>query len=314
MEPEDAAGLSACIKRCYGDSYPKRIMYDPAALAEKVQQRGYNGVVAVADGSVIGHIGFSWPDPRATAVEAGTTVVDPDYRGGGLMRRLSELLRHNIVADGAYGFIHFPTTAHAVMQKASLRSGGCETGIMLAYLPPEARDLEIGGSGEDRLAVTVVYEPLSEAPVRAVYLPERYADLIAGFADHLRLERRSAGPSVIPAGPTAIRSISEAYRKLERWSVDHIGDDFDVAVQSRLAAGDARLIHVDLGMDQPALNLAVEVLKATGFAFAAWMPGWGQSDVLRLQILKQSSQGELHPSLESPAANALAALIRSELH
>ncbi len=53
----------------------------------------------------------------------------------GLKGRLGLALGEVLVSEGAVGFIHFPTTAHPVMQRALLSAGGRETGVMLAYLP-----------------------------------------------------------------------------------------------------------------------------------------------------------------------------------
>ena len=313
MEPTDAAGLSACIRRCYGISYPKRVMYEPVALAEWVRSRVYNGVVATVGADIIGHIGYNRPNLAATVVEAGTTVVDARYRGAGLMGRLASVLRANIIADNASGFVHYPTTAHTVMQKASLQSGGCETGVMLAYLPSEARDLTIGGSGEDRLAVTVVYEPLVEAPARKIFLPDRYHELISDFAKHLQLRRTFTSVLTASTGETKVRRITDMNGTLERFTVEHIGNDFTDVILAAKANSDASLIHVDLMMNQPEIDHAVEALLEAGFAYSAWLPGWNESDALRLQLPKNPTTSELHPTLYSSPANDIVALIRGEL-
>ena len=313
MEPADAAGLSACIRRCYGDSYPKRVMYEPFALAEQVRSRGYNGVVAIAGADIVGHIGYNRPNPAATVVEAGTTVVDASHRGAGIMGRLASVLRENIIADDALGFVHYPTTAHTVMQKASLQSGGCETGVMLAYLPSEARDLTIGGSGQDRLAVTVVYQPLVEAPAREIFLPDHYHDLIAKFSKHLQLQRTFNKAPTELAGETKIWRTADMNGNLERLTVEYIGKDIADVVASATAHSDASLIHVDLTMNRPEIGHAVEALQAAGFAFCAWLPGWNESDVLRLQLPKDPTINELHPILHSRPAEDIVALIQSEM-
>lgn len=313
LDPVDAVGLSACIQRCYGDSYPKRIMYQPEALAEVIRTHTYNGVVALAGADVVGHIGFSWPNPAASVVEAGTTVVDSNHRGGGLMGRLVAVLGKDIVAAGAVGLVHFPTTAHTVMQKASLQSGGRETGVMLAFMPPEARDIAFGSAGVDRLAVTAVYQPLVEAPATEIYFPKRYRDLIVGLADQLQLRRSSAGAFAAPCGPTQIHTNSDEHRKAQNLTIERIGHDLADAVAEAIQGSQSTLIQVDLNMDEPQIDFATETLRAAGFAFSAWLPGWSRSDVLRFQLPKSATEGELHPTLLSDAANDLAALIRREL-
>ena len=313
MTPGDAQGVSECIVRCYGDAYPKRVMYRPEEVAMLVRSRAYNGVVAASGAEVVGHIGFTWPTSASTVVEAGTTVVDPGFRGQGLMGRLGLALGEVLVAEGAVGFIHFPTTAHPVMQRASLSAGGRETGVMLAYLPAETRDNAIGAVGEERLAVTVVYQPVLKAPAQGIYLPRRYGGLIQEFADGLQLSRSAAGPDRTPDGESQLGSAFDASRGLLRISVDRIGADLATAVSSVVRTHAAGLVHVDLPMNDPAISHAVEELRRASFAFAAWLPGWADHDVLRLQYVASPSDGELSPSLFSPDAKALLALIRAEL-
>ena len=313
IQPADAAGLCACIQRCYGETYPKRVMYEPVVLAEQVRSRVYNGVVATAGATIVGHIGYRRPNPAATIVEAGTTVVDANYRGAGLMGRLASVLRETIIAEHASGFIHYPTTAHTVMQKASLQSGGCETGIMLAYLPSDARDLTIGGTGTDRLAVTVVYEPLAIAPAREVFLPDRYHDLIAGFTNQLQLRRTFTSVRTELTGQTKVRRTVDMNGDIDRLAFAHIGKDFADILGSAMANGSTRLVHVDLAMDRLELQHAVDALRAAGFAFCAWLPGWDGGDVLRFQLIRNPTTNELNPKLYSAPANDIGALVRTEL-
>jgi hypothetical protein len=90
MISADSVGLSDCIRRCYGNGYANRLMYEPTVLAEQLSSRPYRGVVAVRGTDVVGHIGYNFPTPSATVVEAGTTVVDPAHRGAGLLGQLAQ--------------------------------------------------------------------------------------------------------------------------------------------------------------------------------------------------------------------------------
>lgn len=313
LEPADTPGLGQLIERCYGDAYPKRVMYESDELADLVRSRRHRGVVAVSGDDIVGHMSFTWPNPGATVVEAGTTVVDPDSRGKGLMNRLALALAEELVADGATGFVHFPTTAHPVMQKASLSAGGKETGILIAYLPPGLQEPGRGEAGEDGLAVTVVYQPVVEAPAQRLYVPTRYADLILGFAGGLGLSRDAAEGSDPTTDETHLKRTLDPQRKLEQIRVERIGRDIPDSISSILQERNARVIHLDLPMNDPGINYAVEGLRPLGFGFAAWLPGWARHDVLRLQQIEAASEGELSPALHSPDAGTLMCLIRQEL-
>lgn len=313
ITPSDTEGVTALVGRCYGDAYPKPVMYRPDELAGLVASGEHGGAVAIAGDRVIGHMAYTWPSPGATVVEAGTTVVDPEWRGKGLMSRLAFALAELLVADGAVGFVHFPTTAHTVMQKASLSAGGRETGIMLAYLPADGRGPGTDGPEDSRLAVTVVYQPVVEAPAREIFLPDRYAGLLSGIAAALGLSRNTAGPLISPEAESRLEQRFEASRALERVSVERIGDELDGRVVEILDGSPARLVHVDLRMDDPGIDWAVERLRPLGFAFAAWLPGWTDCDVLRLQRLADPSEAELSPTLHSSEARSLMELVEEEI-
>jgi hypothetical protein len=299
VTPADAPVVTACLVRCYGDAYPKRWMYDAADLSARLADGRYRGVVATATGTVVGHIGFTRPGPAATVVQAGTTIVDPAHRRGGLMTRMAALLSEQIVAGGAAGFVHFPTTAHQVMQRASLRGGGCETGVLVGYLP-------------GRLAVTAVYQPLAPAPPQAVHLPARYADLIAGLVQQAGLARttRAWAP---PAGDTHRTRGTDAGRGLARIALHRIGADVAAALAAELSTVDEPLVHVDLPLHEPGVDAAVTALRGERFAFGAWLPGWAGHDVLRMQRLRDATPAELAPDLYSAPAKRMMAGIRREL-
>ncbi len=313
MTPADAQGVSDCITRCYGDAYPKRVMYRPDELAALIGSRAHNGVVATAGSGVVGHIGFTWPTSESAVVEAGTTVVDPSCRGIGLMGRLALALVEVLAGEGAAGFIHFPTTAHPVMQRASLSAGGRETGVMVAYLPAPTRDLAMGAPTDDRVAVTVVYQPVLKAPAQSIYLPGRYGAMILGLADGLGLSRSAARTSRPPTGESRIERARDAFPRARanhgrshRSGHRHRGDRRgDEQRRGARAPGSPD--------ERPRDRRRRRAPPPSSFAFAAWLPGWAGHDVLRLQHVVAPSAAELSPSLFSSDAGILMTMIRAEL-
>lgn len=313
IRPDDAPMITQLVERCYADGYHKDVMYRPDELAGMIRSGSHNGVVAEAEGMVVGHMAYLWPNENATVVEAGITVVDPGWRGKGIMGRLAVAMGEMLAAGGAIGFVHYPTTAHEVMQRASLSSGGRETGIMLAFLPPETRDHSIAEGGDQRLAVTVVYQPILKSKPQAIFVPGRFEELLLGLAEELGLERTAAQPLRDPAGDTLLEVSPDASPGLEHIRVARIGTDVADRVTSSLAESDARVVHVDLPMNDPGIDYAAGQLKPAGFAYSAWLPCWDGHDVLRLQRIAEPSPLELNPSLFSPEAGFLMEVIRPDL-
>jgi hypothetical protein len=52
--------------------------------------------------------------------------------------QLAIKLHELALRSGFSSHIQYPTTAHSVMQKASVSYGGAETGVMLAYIGTES--------------------------------------------------------------------------------------------------------------------------------------------------------------------------------
>ena len=180
LEQEDAFELSALFRRCYGETYGSSVFYDPAALVELINKQELISAVATKGQHLIGHIGITPRHPGSIVCETGNTVVDPNARGQGVLLRLGVALHELAKRMGYVAYLHYPTTAHETMQRASVAYGGKETGVMLAYVP-EATDAKVGGRQAGRIAATVAYQPLTAPPVRNVILPQRYHDVISSF-------------------------------------------------------------------------------------------------------------------------------------
>ncbi len=155
--------MVACFRRCYGDTYPSDDFYDVARLTQRIESGSLRSVVAIVDDTLVGHTGLTVRHPGANAIEAGNTVVDPACRGQGLLGPMAAALTDLCLAQRYLGYVHYPTTAHEIMQKASVRGGGVETGVMLDYIPAETEYRGID-QGIGRLAATVVYQPLTPSP------------------------------------------------------------------------------------------------------------------------------------------------------
>ncbi len=289
LEPGDAEGLVACFRRCYGETYPNEDFYDAATLRQAIETGRLRSVVAVADdGLLVGHTGITARFDGANVIEAGNTVVDPAMRGHGLLTKMGAALHGLCHRSGYGGFVHYPTTAHEVMQRVSVSNKGVETGIMLAYIPAET-DYRAFDSNTGRLAATIAYQPLSPLADRAVVFPNRYEELLAELYDAAELPRGHA-PSG-PAAPQSIVSVDHRRRRgLIHLSVQKIGLDLASAVEAGLRVEPAvtpavAVMHVDLPLDDPAINVGVETLVEQGFFYAGLLPEFGPGDVIRLQRL-----------------------------
>lgn len=322
LRVSDCPGLTACLLRCYGDGYYKKSLYDAPHTAALVQGGHYAGVVALLDGQMIGHIGLTRAMPNAIVFEAGTTIVDERFRGAGVMGQMAGGIRQWLLAQGAVGFMHFPTTAHTVMQRVSLVHGACETGVLVACIPSSMRDSALGGPLGQRLCVTAVYQPLAASASQDIYLPESYAAMILDWAQQLGLFRvrvDSARPSEVhgstqlQASQTLMASQFDAARGIVSVAVHCCGADLAQRVYETPQWYDGAIFHVDLPLNDPGTPAAVHALRTKGFVFGAWLPGWKGHDVLRMQRVVDATASELAPQLYSEPAKSLMGLVLREM-
>lgn len=315
LSPADAPALKACFERCYGTSYVVGDFYNVGALKTRIEQGRLRSIISVADsGEIVGHMGLSLRHEGAKTVDAGNTIVDPRFRGRHLVARLGVALSEMCRDQGFYGYHHYPTTAHPIMQKLSVSSGGIETGLMLEYIPSgtEYREFEGAPSGE-RLAVTVVYQPLNPAPSRALYLPPEYDHLLRAVIEKSDLHRTIVSeaaqkPMRVPG--SSIRVVNDPRRGLFRLECPSLGEDLFDRVDVALSETDADVVQIDLPLHDPLPARLIREMRKRQFVFCAWMPEYFEGDILRLQRLPRAAFRR--PEIVNPGAQAIAEFIVHE--
>jgi len=316
LVPEDAFELSALFSRCYGETYGTPVFYDVTALTSLIDQQGLISVVAAKGQQILGHMGITVRHLGSKVCETGNTVVDPNARGQGLLLRLGAGLHALVLRKDYAAYIHYPTTAHEIMQRASVAYGGKETGVMLAYVP-DTTDSKLEDKKFGRLAATVAYQPLSPLPLKEVILPERYRVVIASIYENLSLDRRV----MKPLESSYRSSISDGARIIEHYSLQRGLLHMFVATQcSDIASKVSALIkkyqpiitHVDLPLDNPDIDVLIESLRELGFFFSALLPEFADTDLLRLQAIRSLTPSDFELNLINEDAINLGDFIRND--
>jgi hypothetical protein len=314
LEIDDASALTDLFHRCYGDTYGTRMFYDPPALTDAIRNGRLRSVVAVEDAQIVGHTGITVVHPQSLVCETGNTVVDPAMRGRGLLKELGAGLSGRVRREGFAGYLHYPTTAHEIMQHSSVRGGGVETGLMLAYVP-DTTDYKGVQTRTGRIAATVAYQPFGPAPHRAVHVPDRYRDLIAGFYENIEYDRVMVKESLLWDANTELQAVSKSARGLVQFLVISAASDVVTSLLSRIRneAADAAVIHVDLPMDCSWVEEVVEQLvNLHGFVFCSLLPEFQRCDLLRLQLLPNAVPADYSPDLVNTGALDILKLICGE--
>ena len=311
LKAGDALAISACFRRVYGESYANEIFYDVERLADALVAGTLCSIGAVSEsGQIVGHMAMT-VYPSARYAELGNTVVDPAARGEGLAWQIGSALTAWAIEKGYEGYLHYPTTDHHIMQQQSVKRG-FETGLMLGYIPAETDGQVSNSSSPLRGAATIVFEPLlSLTHTETSVLPERFAQLIREMARACGVSRHwGAAAQTSDLEPSSRTRVSEfAKRDLARLDVERVGRDFEEIVEAFSLLSHA-CKQVDFRLIDDSIQYGTELASELGFIFCGWMPGYRESDVLRLQSV--DGRSDLNPGVVNPVGQQLSERLRQE--
>ncbi len=316
--PGDANAIVGLFNRVYGDSYANELFYDAPGISSLMHAGQLFCVGAIDRDQLIAHMAMNRTGELSTP-ELGNTVVDPDFRGGGLAWKVGAVLTELCRSRGHGGYLHFPTTDHHIMQRQSVKQG-FETGLMLGYIPLETHG-QVGEKNKTRRsAATIVYEPISKAPQRGqrVFVPGCYQALLHDIVGVSGMPRIVERCSAVNAGENSVADLKIMQRRgLLRLTFQRVAQNAVELIRQLVTAQlpgdlDVPCRQIDLRMDDPGIEFATREAQKQGFVFSGWLPGFLGVDVLRLQSVARS-QTELAPSLENATAKKILAAIISEL-
>jgi hypothetical protein len=92
-------------------------------------------VGALVGGRVVGHLGTRVPISGDSVADTIAGMVDPDYRGLGLMSAMGGRMGADYDRLGIVALRHIATGAHDRTQRSIAASGGVATGVLLGHIP-----------------------------------------------------------------------------------------------------------------------------------------------------------------------------------
>ena len=295
MRPDDSVDLARCVYRCYGYTYANGDVYFPDKVREFLESGLLVSHVALSpDDEIIGHVAIRKESPGALIGERGQAVVDPRYRGHGLLNKLIKAVVDHARDIGMYGNYSEAVTVHTFSQKAALSIGARETGALLGFTPATMLFKKIQEEDkQQRQAAVLLYTRINEEPWRDVYPPLHHQAVIRRICERNNLRRNVMNAldvkepaAVPPSSQVDVRVQTEASRAF--MLVVQYGADLEELVKFRLRELCLRkidCIYIDLPLSHPATPKFCASLEMLGFFFAGVIPEMSEGDVLRLQYL-----------------------------
>ena len=172
----DEVAISQLIYKNYGYTYFKDIFYFPEKIAKK-EGKDIHSIVAEIEGRIVGHFALVMV-PNSNTAEIGIAVVDPDFKGLGIMKAMFERLIQKAKELGLDALFGEAITFHPYSQKANARFGFCTSALQLGEVHQMVRLKGHKYPFRDRRGATVVEYKLFKKEPKSLFLPKRYKEII----------------------------------------------------------------------------------------------------------------------------------------
>ena len=292
----DGVAFARCMYSVYGYSYVEAV-YFPERVKSLIDQGLLLSFVAVTpDGEVVGHQGVKKESPQARVANICMGAVDPRFRGRKLFEQLKEMAVVALRKQGLLGVHIEAVTLHPFSQRANIKAGGRESGMLLAHVPRgfEFKSIKNGAAlGDERQTAVLYYNPVNAAPHRSVHLPEHHREMIERIYAHVGVDRSTATPD-----PRAMEALVEAAEidvdvipsyGMATIAVRTPGRDLASLVRAQLEElkfGKIDVIYLDIGLNAASTPQLVRECEALGFSFCGVYPEKHKDgDLLRLHYL-----------------------------
>ncbi len=287
MAAEDAEAVSRCAWSAYRYSHPFEPIYKPALLRELNASEDLFSHVAIDEkGSIFGHVALVAGDSDIASGEMALAFVDPRYRGGGTLNRLSESLVDFARTQNMDGVFVNAVTSHIYSQKSAAKMG-FNTTCLLLFAVKDLCFQEIREGGAERESLIHAFLPLEKRPQAKLYPPKHHRGMIEKIYQGLGEEH------VYEECAVSIPLETLLHARADRYATGHIRvHEYgkNAALDVRHALRDlcqqrVEVIYLYLPLEDPSTAVLVSAFEVIGFFFAGVWPMAGTKDLLVLQFL-----------------------------
>jgi len=284
----DEEGVATLIYKNYGHSYIKDLFYYPQKILEFHGKKFYS-VVAESDGKLIGHFAFILV-PESTIAEIGIVVVDPPFKGRGIMNRMLKLILKKAKEVGLDAVFGEAIMYHTFSQKSNLRHNFSESALMLGKTPVDITIENIELTKKYKRGSVLVGYRFFHTYSKSLYLPKVYRDQIKQtyLNASISFAKKKKKVDKIP------KHVFLTYQfdppsNIATIRVDRYGKDFKhkfLLLVSQLRAKHCDMIYADISLEEiPQINKVVKTMNKRGFFYSGIMFLYHEKkDYLRLQL------------------------------
>lgn len=306
----DEEAIANLIYKNYGHSYIKDTFYFPRKILEHEGEKLLS-IVAQTEEQIVGHFALLRSEDSNIA-EVGITVVDPRFKGRGIMNRMFDAIIEQARVIGLDAIFAEAIMYHPFSQKSNLRHDFVESSLQIGKIPAEVRlkGGDINKKGE-RGPVLIGFK-LLKPQQKTVHLPGQYTAMIRETYD------RFEGIGIIVAeetengggGHSKLNYIFEPVTNVATIVINSYGEDFAHRFHitlNHLQAKQCDMIYADINLEKiPEIDRVVAILNRALFFYSGLHPlKHGNMDYLQLQYKHSNTVGKKNMVCYSEFCTAL---------
>ncbi len=274
FEPRDEEAIARLIYQNYGYSYIKEIFYYPRKI------RAYQGggekffsVVAIDEirDEIVGHFALI-KMPDANIAEIGVVVVNPLYKGMGIMNRMFDALVTEAKARKFDTIFGEAIMYHIYSQKSNASHGFKESALLLGRAPEDVT-IENNALTQKRLhgSVLVAYR-IFHYPSQQITIPDVYRDIIIQTYQIAGLQIRELDKKESPKREHIHLYYNyDPLMNVATIVINHYGRHFKhkfLPILSQLHARHCDMIYAEINLNMPHIDKVVRIHNKNGFFYA----------------------------------------------
>ncbi len=292
LKPGYAYQVSQIIYRSYGYTYPNEDMYYPEIIENLNKQGRLISIVAVdkAYDKIIGHYAIERYN-KGDVAELGQAVVDPDYRGMGLLIKMREKVEETAKKLNIKGLYSQPVASHTRTQRVNENFGSRVCGISFGLVPREFnyKKMEKIKPLNERETCFLYFKPLTRT-ARSVYIPQKHGKIIRDIYSWLGIELKTPEDTIRCDKKSTIDAKYNASWGFATINVLSVGEDLIKRVRTSLSqiqlSTDAEIIFLNIPLSDCPLDPYIEGIENLGFFFCGILPyAIEGKDIIRFQHL-----------------------------
>lgn len=290
LHEDEALALARLVYRSYGYSYVSEFLYYPERIVARIRDGMLHSWVAVSEaGDLAGHAALTMSHRDADAAEWGIGVVDPRWRGMGLLKSISqEVIRHASTTPASVLFVH-SVTNHPHTQKSGIGLGFESTALLLGFAPASLQFRHIHDTLSQRESVFIGTQILKPLPDQPLHLPPRHADALHRLARGVGL-RLTEAPALAHRmqATTTFDSMIEPAVNVAVVNLTCGGSDLPQALareRRRLCREKVDIVYLNIDLADPCAPQATDIAEVEGFFLAGMCPMQPWPYTLTLQYL-----------------------------